>query len=63
MRPVLKIIVFIVLGIIVISALFSLIGVVLGLTFGILGFIWRLFGPIILIVLIVWLVVKRSKAK
>jgi len=66
MKNVLRLLLIILACIVGISALFSLLGAVLGFTFGIigstLGFIWRvIFSPVIVIAIIVFLIIKLRK--
>ena len=66
MKTFLKIILIIFIGVVAISALFSLLGAVLGIAFGVVGtlfgFVWRvIFSPAIVIVLIVFVVLKLRK--
>ena len=66
MKTFFKIAFIVIICLVVASALFSLLGAVLNITFGFIGsmfgFAWRvIFSPIIIIVFIVWLVVKFGK--
>ncbi len=58
----------IVIALLIISGAFVLFGTVVGVTFGvfgaIMGAIWNvLFSPIPVIVFVVWLIFRRSRAK
>jgi uncharacterized BrkB/YihY/UPF0761 family membrane protein len=64
----LYVILFIFVGVLIISSVFSLIGAVLGITFGAigaaLGFAWQvIFSPAILVVFIIWLVYRFAKKR
>ena len=66
MKTFLKVSLIVIVCLIVASALFSLLGAVLNITFGVIGnlfsFIWRvIFSPAILIVFVVWIIVKFKK--
>ena len=71
MKPAYKIALIVFVVIFLITGVFSLLGSVLRITFGVIGaffsFIWRvIFTPIILIVFVIWLVnkfVKKPPAK
>ena len=68
MKPFVKIILIVFVGILIISSLFSLLGAVLGIAFGVfgtvLGFIWRvIFSPALLILLIIWIVSRVVKKR
>ena len=68
MKTFLKIVLLVFICILVGSSLFSLLGAVLGVTFGAvgtaLGFVWRvIFSPAMLVVLIVWIVSRIVKAQ
>jgi len=61
LKPVLKIVLLLLIGVVLVSTIFGLLGAVLGTTFGIavdiISFIWRvLLRPAALVVLIVWIV-------
>ena len=68
MRPYLKLILVVVIGILCVSALFNFLGAVLGITLGIigsvLGFIWRVvFSPVLLILMILFIISRVNKKK
>ena len=68
MRMFLRLLLIIVIGVGCISALFSFLGTVLNITFGVigavLGFAWRfVFSPVLLILLILFAVTRFSKKK
>jgi len=68
MRTFLKLLLIIVIGVGCISALFSFLGAVLNITFGIIGavfgFAWRfVFSPALLILLILFAVTRFSKKR
>ena len=68
MKPFVKTVLIVFVGILIISSLFSLLGAVLGIAFGVigtvLGFVWRvIFSPALLILAIIWIVSRIVKKR
>ena len=66
MRLIFKVLLAVFILILLGSAVFSLLGAVLGITFGIigtaLGFVWRvIFSPAMLVIVIIWIIYKLTR--